>query len=102
MWDEYDEREDRVATESEAHAEWHRNAGVPMGTPGCPWDACHPDYEPGYEEFTVRITLGNDAMRSPEDIARELRRVADRVEGGADGGVVRDANGNTVGEFNLK
>lgn len=31
-----------MATESEAHAEWHRNAGVPMGQPGCPQDACHP------------------------------------------------------------
>lgn len=26
---------------SDAHAEWHRNAGVPMGQPGCPQDACH-------------------------------------------------------------
>ena len=26
---------------AEAHAEWHRNAGVPMGQPGCPQDACH-------------------------------------------------------------
>lgn len=36
------------ASESEAHAEWHLNAGVPMGTAGCPQDACHPveDYEP--------------------------------------------------------
>jgi len=35
--------ETRTATEAEAHAEWHLNAGVPMGTPGCPWDACHDD-----------------------------------------------------------
>lgn len=37
-----------MATMSDAHAEWHRNAGVPMGQPGCPQDACHPvdDYEP--------------------------------------------------------
>ena len=32
-----------AATPSEAHAEWHRNAGVPIGTPGCPQDACHDD-----------------------------------------------------------
>lgn len=38
----------RTATESEAHAEWHRNAGVPIGTPGCPQDACHVDCEPDY------------------------------------------------------
>jgi hypothetical protein len=43
-----DERESRCATPGEAHAEWHLNAGVPMGTPGCPQDACHPieDFEP--------------------------------------------------------
>src|SRR3954468_5652524 len=28
------------ATEAEAHVEWHLNSGVPMGQPGCPWDAC--------------------------------------------------------------
>lgn len=36
-----------LATEAEAHAEWHRNSGVPMGTPGCPQDACHVDYDAG-------------------------------------------------------
>lgn len=41
---------DAPATESEAHAEWHWNSGIPMGTPGCPWDACHnDDYEPAYD-----------------------------------------------------
>lgn len=34
--------EDRPATMAEAHLEWHRNTGVPVGTPGCPQDACHP------------------------------------------------------------
>lgn len=50
-WDE-EERYGRVATEAEAHAEWHRNAGVPMGTPGCPWDACHaePDDDEGADD----------------------------------------------------
>jgi len=33
-----------MATMSDAHAEWHRNSGVPMGLPGCPQDACHTDY----------------------------------------------------------
>lgn len=40
---EYEHRYDPPATEAEAHAEWHRNSGVPMGTPGCPQDACHPE-----------------------------------------------------------
>ena len=43
---EYMERYVPMATEAEAHAEWHRNAMVPMGTPGCPQDACHPIEEP--------------------------------------------------------
>lgn len=38
-WD--DRRDDRPATESEAHVEWHLNSGVPIGQP-CPWDACDP------------------------------------------------------------
>jgi hypothetical protein len=43
-----DERYSVTATPGEAHAEWHRNSGNPMGTPGCPQDACHPieDFEP--------------------------------------------------------
>jgi hypothetical protein len=35
----------QVANQAEAHVEWHRNAGIPMGTPGCPWDACDIDDE---------------------------------------------------------
>ena len=37
-----------MATESDAHREWHRNTGNPIGTPGCPQDACHlpDDMEP--------------------------------------------------------
>jgi hypothetical protein len=47
--EQFDEYEDertgvtRVATMADAHVEWHRNAGVPMGQPGCPQDACHDD-----------------------------------------------------------
>ena len=40
------EEEGRLATDAEAHVEWHMNSGVPMGTPGCPQDACHPDDYP--------------------------------------------------------
>lgn len=38
-----------LATMSEAHREWHLNAGVPMGQPGCPQDACHPVDDDIYE-----------------------------------------------------
>jgi len=34
------------ATMADAHREWHTNTGTPIGTPGCPQDACHPP-EPG-------------------------------------------------------
>lgn len=37
-----DERHSVLATPGDAHREWHLNAGVPMGQPGCPQDACHP------------------------------------------------------------
>ena len=30
-----------LATPGDAHREWHTNSGIPMGTPGCPQDACH-------------------------------------------------------------
>lgn len=51
-----------MATESQAHREWHRNAGVPMGTPGCPQDACHPVEE--YDPPTVKC--GNKAAHGGE------------------------------------
>lgn len=50
-----DDRHSRPATESEAHQEWHINAGIPMGTPGCPWDACHA--EPDEEIYWVHETF---------------------------------------------
>lgn len=46
MMEAYRERQDAfapLATMADAHREWHANAGVPMGTPGCPQDACHVD-----------------------------------------------------------
>lgn len=46
-----------MATMSDAHAEWHRNTGVPMGQPGCPQDACHPyDDEPTSTEADLEMT----------------------------------------------
>lgn len=42
MMDEWNDRFAPMATMSDAHSEWHRNSGNPMGTPGCPMDACHP------------------------------------------------------------
>jgi hypothetical protein len=51
------------ATIADAHREWHINAGVPMGLPGCPQDACHvPEFDTDEEgdawfaQFPVRDT----------------------------------------------
>jgi hypothetical protein len=46
------ERMTHVATESEAHAEWHANTGRLYG---CPQDACHPP-EPPEETVEVLVT----------------------------------------------
>lgn len=63
-----DERYSVLATPSQAHREWHQNAGVPMGTPGCPQDACHPVDE--WEGFpfptTSGVKCGNKASQHDE------------------------------------
>jgi hypothetical protein len=69
MWDREELRP--PATMDDAHREWHRNTGTPMGTPGCPQDACHGDdgddeYPEDFRPFpaavappAARITCGN-------------------------------------------
>lgn len=56
------EEETRMATMADAHAEWHWNAGVPMGQPGCPQDACHPVDDDADHELPADacIELGDD------------------------------------------
>ena len=61
-----------IATMSQAHAEWHQNAGVPMGTPGCPQDACHlPDdgYDQ-YDEFVFQGGPGEESEDEPEVLVK--------------------------------
>ena len=56
-----------------------------------------------FSEFVLSIRLGNDAMQSGPDVAAALRKVADRIESDLEArGKVRDANGNTVGEFEAR
>ena len=55
-------------------------------------------------EFELQMKSGNAAFsdgNTPAETARILREVADRVERGDDGGVVRDGNGNSVGNWHL-
>jgi hypothetical protein len=54
--------------------------------------------------FDLSIELGNEAMRSPEDVARALRAVAVNVEylGSFEAGeqhTLRNVNGNTIGSW---
>jgi hypothetical protein len=59
-------------------------------------------------EFTLKITLGNDAMLTGYDIAGALREIADKVNDNEDmrefTGVknIRDINGNICGEWRVK
>jgi hypothetical protein len=53
--------------------------------------------------FSIEFKTDNAAFDGDADkqaeVARILRGIADKVEAGADYGCVRDANGNTIGEF---
>jgi hypothetical protein len=56
------------------------------------------------ESFSLSIELGNDGMRSPEHVAGTLRTLAEYLDGTGgwqhiDAGTLRDANGNTVGQW---
>lgn len=60
------------------------------------------------DQFAFTIELGNDAMRTNGDIAEALRQLASQFDGDAygpaeagDSGHVRDANGNTVGDWEI-
>ena len=49
--------------------------------------------------FEVQINTENAAFEDSGEIARILRDLADRIEGGSIGGKIRDINGNAVGTF---
>lgn len=53
--------------------------------------------------FTLSITTDNAAFEDDPgpEVARLLRDAAERVEAGVSAGVLRDVNGNTVGEWSL-
>jgi ribosomal protein L17 len=52
-------------------------------------------------KFKVEITVGDDAMRTPDDVAKALREIADQLITAPKGGLVSDRNGNVVGRFRL-
>ena len=57
-------------------------------------------------KFKLEIELGNDAMQDRDDVGHELYRLSKRLMGAeafepGDGELVRDANGNTVGKWEV-
>ena len=53
--------------------------------------------------FTVTIETDNEAFsrNKGREVARILRRIAERLERGEDSGKAMDLNGNSVGKFEL-
>jgi hypothetical protein len=49
--------------------------------------------------FQLHIDSDNDAMQTPNDLASALTRVRDEVASGHGKGIVKDDNGNKVGEW---
>ena len=56
--------------------------------------------------FALRITLGNEAMRTWSDLARALRKLASTIDEShddapefGDGNAIMDDNGNRVGRW---
>lgn len=54
-------------------------------------------YEDG--KFELYITLGNSEMSEPEHIAEALRAAAMKVEQGKTDSIIKDVNGNKVGNY---
>ena len=52
--------------------------------------------------FKLEITLGNDAMQMPENVATALQDVIIRLGYGSNRGTILDANGNTVGSYGFE
>ena len=55
-------------------------------------------------KFTLNFNMDNavfDDWNRPE-VKRILNRTAERVNDGETEGIVRDINGNTIGQFNIK
>jgi hypothetical protein len=60
-----------LATMADAHREWHRNAGVPIGQPGCPQDACHvDDYDEDFGTPVRMAKCGHCKNRLPVAVIR--------------------------------
>jgi len=58
--------------------------------------------------FELKIELGNDAMQTPRDVAFVLKKLASKLDNMGDdfalvdGGKIMDANGNSVGKWDVE
>jgi hypothetical protein len=56
-------------------------------------------------EFTVKINVDNDAYHSQPvqyQLIENLKDIISKMEDSADWGIVRDVNGNKVGDWSLE
>lgn len=51
--------------------------------------------------FRLVFATDNDAVQTPDEIADLVQEVANKIRAGHGNGNVRDANGNTVGSFDV-
>ena len=52
-------------------------------------------------KFRCEFDMDNAAFENPDEAARLLRKIADRVTIQEDSGNIRDINGNTVGTWEV-
>ncbi len=53
-------------------------------------------------KFILDITMGNDAMQSGDDVRNALEDVGHKLNLDQEAGIIRDINGNTVGEWRFE
>lgn len=53
------------------------------------------------KQLAIKIAIGNDAMQDGADLAEAPRKIANEVESGDTFGAVYDANGNSVGAYQI-
>jgi hypothetical protein len=56
---------------------------------------------PGLEIKFDTANAAFDWGNGPQECARILRKIADQVENGIDGGAIHDLNGNRIGEWGV-
>lgn len=56
----------------------------------------------GVTKLIIEIEMGNERMQTRGDFADACERVVSSVRNGHSKGSIRDANGNTVGTFELQ